>query len=144
MNKAFLPLELFIGLRYTRARRQNRFVSFISLASMTGIAIGVLVLITVLSVMNGFEQAMRERMLSMLAHVTVSETDARLDERQWPALRQQLLTFPTVEGVSPFIEKTVMVNQGDEARGVLQGIVPDMERHVAQYSSMLKRGAWMS
>ncbi|MEZ5448760.1 MAG: lipoprotein-releasing ABC transporter permease subunit [Thiolinea sp.] len=142
MNKAFLPLELFIGLRYTRARRQNRFVSFISLASMTGIAIGVLVLITVLSVMNGFEQAMRERMLSMLAHVTVSETDARLDERQWPALRQQLLTFPTVEGVSPFIEKTVMVNQGDEARGVLlQGIVPDMERHVAAVFEHVEAGS---
>jgi lipoprotein-releasing system permease protein len=71
MNKLFHPLELSVGWRYTRARRQKHFISFISLASILGIAIGVLVLITVLSVMNGFEQTMRERVLGMFAHITV-------------------------------------------------------------------------
>lgn len=126
MNNLFHPLALFIGLRYTRSRRQKHFISFISLASIIGIAIGVLVLITVLSVMNGFEQAMRERILGMLAHVTVSETDTEIDN--WQAMRDKLLGFPQVRAASPFIEKAIMLNQGDEARGVLlQGIVPDME-----------------
>lgn len=139
MNKLFHPLELYIGLRYTRARRQSRFVSFISFASMIGIAIGVLVLITVLSVMNGFEQAMRDRMLSMLAHVTVSETDARLDN--WQDMRQQLIQLPQVEGVAPFVEKSVMVSQGDEARGVLlQGIIPELEKQVAAVFKHVEKG----
>lgn len=126
MSKIFHPLELFVGLRYTRSRRQKHFISFISLASMIGIAIGVLVLITVLSVMNGFEQAMRDRILGMLAHVTVSENDTEVDN--WQELREKLLGFPHVRAASPFIEKPIMLNQGDEARGVLlQGIVPEME-----------------
>nr|CAA6801771.1 MAG: Lipoprotein releasing system transmembrane protein LolC [uncultured Thiotrichaceae bacterium] len=139
MSKLFHPLELFVGLRYTRARRQSHFVSFISFASMIGIAIGVLVLITVLSVMNGFEQAMRDRMLSMLAHVTVSETDARLEN--WQDMRQQLIELPEVEGVSPFVEKSVMVSQGDEARGVLlQGIEPELEKQVAAVFEHVEQG----
>ena len=132
MSKPFQPLELFIGLRYTRARRQSRFVSFISLASMVGIAIGVLVLITVLSVMNGFEQAMRDRMLSMLAHVTVSETDGLVNDGNWQDMRQRIMEFTEVKGVAPFIEKTVMLNQSDKARGVLlQAIIPELEKEVA-------------
>lgn len=139
MSKLFHPLELFVGLRYTRARRQSHFVSFISFASMIGIAIGVLVLITVLSVMNGFEQAMRDRMLGMLAHVTVSETDARLES--WPGMRQQLIQLPQVQGVAPFVEKTVMVSQGDEARGVLlQGIEPVLEKQVAAVFEHVEHG----
>ena len=67
-----LPLELFIGLRYTRAKRRNHFISFISLISMLGIALGVMALIVVLSVMNGFEKELRERILGMVSHVTVS------------------------------------------------------------------------
>lgn len=141
MSKPFQPLELFIGLRYTRARRQNRFVSFISLASMIGIAIGVLVLIVVLSVMNGFEQAMRERMLSMLAHVTVSETDGLVNDGDWQAMRASIMQRPEVTGAAPFIEKSVMVNQGDEARGVLlQAIVPELEREVAAVFEHVEQG----
>ena len=66
------PLELLIGLRYTRAKRRNHFISFISMTTMIGIAIGVWALITVLSIMNGFEQELRERILSVTSHVTVS------------------------------------------------------------------------
>ena len=130
MNKMFQPMELFVGLRYTRARREKHFISFISLASMIGIAIGVLVLITVLSVMNGFEQTMRERIMGMLAHVTVSEHDLSVSD--WQNVQQDLLDFPGVKAVSPFIEKPAMLNQGDEARAaVLQGIVPELEQQVS-------------
>lgn len=130
MNKMFQPMELFVGLRYTRARREKHFISFISLASIIGIAIGVLVLITVLSVMNGFEQTMRERIMGMLAHVTVSEHDLSVSD--WQNVQKDLLNFPGVKAVSPFIEKPAMLNQGDEARAaVLQGIVPELEQQVS-------------
>ncbi len=139
MSRIFHPLELFVGLRYTRSRRQKHFISFISLASMIGIAIGVLVLITVLSVMNGFEQAMRDRILGMLAHVTVSENGTEVDN--WQALREKLLGFPHVRAASPFIEKPIMLNQGDEARGVLlQGIVPDMESQIGSVFEHVTEG----
>ena len=141
MSKPFLPLELFIGLRYTRARRQNHFVSFISLASMLGIAIGVLVLITVLSVMNGFEVTLRDRMLGMLAHVTISEDDAQLDSAQAQALRETIQSYPYVKAISAFIEKPVMLNQGDEARGVLlQAIDPVQESQVADVFKHVEKG----
>src|SRR3569623_1154622 len=68
----FKPLELFIGLRYTRAKRRNHFISFIALTSMLGIALGVMALITVLSVMNGFQKELRARILGVVAHATVS------------------------------------------------------------------------
>ena len=74
----FRPLEFAIGLRYTRAKRRNHFISFISLISMGGIALGVMVLITVLSVMNGFEKEVRGRILDMVSHLTVSSFDGRL------------------------------------------------------------------
>ncbi|MFN3786673.1 MAG: ABC transporter permease, partial [Thiothrix sp.] len=108
MSKLFQPLELFVGLRYTRARSRKHFISFISLASMIGIAIGVLVLIVVLSVMNGFEQTMRERIMGMLAHITVSEQDFSV--ANWQHKQQILRDFPHVTAVAPFIEKPVMLN----------------------------------
>jgi lipoprotein-releasing system permease protein len=140
MSKLFHPLELFVGLRYTRARRQKHFISFISLASMTGIAIGVLVLITVLSVMNGFEQAMRERILGMLAHITVSNTEVSVPD--WQGVRKKLLDFPHVKAVSPFVEKPAMLSQGDEARGaLLQGVLPDMEKQVSAVFQHVQKGS---
>ena len=130
MSKVFQPLELFIGLRYTRARRQGRFISFISLASMAGIAIGVLVLVTVLSVMSGFESAFRDRILGMLAHVTVSQANAIVEN--WEPLQKELPNFTYVKAVSPFIEKPVMLNKDDEARGVsLEAVIPELEGQVS-------------
>jgi lipoprotein-releasing system permease protein len=79
----FRPLEFAIGLRYTRAKRRNHFISFISLTSMLGIALGVTALITVLSVMNGFEKEVRGRILDMVSHLTVSTFEGRLDGPTW-------------------------------------------------------------
>ena len=138
-NKMFQPMELFVGLRYTRARREKHFISFISLASMVGIAIGVLVLITVLSVMNGFEQTLRERIMGMLAHVTVSENDLMVSD--WQKVQKELLDFPHVKAVSPFIERPAMLNQGDEARAaVLQGVVPELESKVSTVFEHVVKG----
>lgn len=140
MNKMFQPLELFVGWRYTRARRQKHFISFISLASMSGIAIGVLVLITVLSVMNGFEQTMRERVLGVFAHITISERDMTV--ANWQGTRQKLLDLPHVKAVSPFIEKPVMLNQGDEARAaILQGVLPEMEGQLSTVFQHVIKGS---
>lgn len=139
MSNLFQPLVASIGLRYTQSRRKSNFISFISLASMIGIAIGVLVLITVLSVMNGFESAMRERILGMLAHVTVSENDAMVD--QWQPMLEDVKRFQHVKAAAPFIEKPVMLNHGDEARGVmLQGVLPEYESQVADVFKHIKKG----
>ena len=78
----FRPLEFFIGLRYTRAKRRNHFISFISLVSILGIAVGVTALITVISVMNGFDRELKDRILGMVAHATVEGVDESV--RDWP------------------------------------------------------------
>ncbi len=78
----FKPLSTFIGLRYTKAKRDNHFISFISLASVIGIALGITVLITVLSIMNGYIQGVQDRHLGMLSHVTVTDSDWQLPNWQ--------------------------------------------------------------
>lgn len=140
MSKLFQPLVAAIGLRYTQSRRKSNFISFISLASMIGIAIGVLVLITVLSVMNGFESAMRDRILGMLAHVSVSENDAIVDD--WETMLADVKRFQHIKAGAPFIEKPVMLNHGDEARGVmLQGVLPEYEAQVADVFKHVIKGS---
>src|SRR5690606_21435378 len=82
-TRMFRPLALCIGLRYTRAKRRNGFISFISAASVLGIALGVTALITVVSVMNGFEKELRSRILGMISHATISGVASGLPEREW-------------------------------------------------------------
>lgn len=125
----FKPIELFVGLRYTRSKHKNNFISFISLASMLGILFGVLVLILVLSVMNGFEKEFRDRILSMVSHVTVSGTDGKFPD--WRTEQQKLIGNPDVDGTAPFIEKQVMITANNQVRGVLiQGIIPEEQKKV--------------
>lgn len=125
----FKPIELFVGLRYTRSKHKNNFISFISLASMLGILFGVLVLILVLSVMNGFEKEFRDRILSMVSHVTVSGTDGKFPD--WRTEQQKLIRNPDVDGTAPFIEKQVMITANNQVRGVLiQGIIPAEQKKV--------------
>jgi len=135
----FKPLELFIGLRYTRSKHKNNFISFISLASMLGILFGVLVLITVLSVMNGFEKEFRDRILSMVSHVTVSGTDGLLSD--WRDQQQRLLNKPEILGTAPFIQKQVMISANNQIRGVLlQGILPSEQVKVGQVDKHVIEG----
>ncbi|MFP5358347.1 MAG: lipoprotein-releasing ABC transporter permease subunit [Gammaproteobacteria bacterium] len=133
------PYELFAGLRYTRAKRRNHFISFISLASMLGIAIGVTALITVLSVMNGFERELRTRILGMASHATISAVRGGLED--WPRAAAQALDHPEISGVAPYIEGEGMVRVGGELSGtLLRGILPDEEPGVSEIGAHLKAG----
>ena len=126
----FRPAEIFIGLRYTVARRSNHFISFNSLISMLGIAIGVTALITVLSVMNGFEKELRERILGVVSHVTVMHGPDGLPD--WSAMRNQLQQHPQVRGAAPYIHRQVMLSQGGHVAGSqVRGIDPQFESQVS-------------
>ena len=126
----FQPLSVFMGLRYTKAKRDNHFISFISLASVIGIALGIIVLITVLSLMNGYESGMRERYLGMFSHVTVSDSDWSLP--RWQERRKQILETESVTAVAPFIEKQVMLKEGNKVQAsFLQGVLPDLENEIS-------------
>ncbi len=133
------PLALTIGLRYTRAKRRNRFISFISLTSILGIALGVAALITVLSVMNGFERELRERILGMAAHATVSELDGRLSN--WQSLAQQLAGQPEIVASAPYIEAEAMLAHGAQVSGaLLRGVLPEHEAKVSTVGEHLQVG----
>ncbi|HEX2795769.1 MAG TPA: lipoprotein-releasing ABC transporter permease subunit [Immundisolibacter sp.] len=127
----FKPYEVFIGLRYTRAKRRNHFISFISLVSMAGIGLGVMALITVISVMNGFEEELRSRILGMVAHVTVSGDGGAL--RDWSQVQQLVAAEPEVLASAPYVETEAMISFAGNASGVLlRGIDPAQEPTVAE------------
>ncbi|MCB1877831.1 MAG: lipoprotein-releasing ABC transporter permease subunit [Chromatiales bacterium] len=136
----FRPLEAYIGLRYTRARRRNRYISFIAGSSMLGTALGVLALITVLSVMNGFEREIRDRMLSFASHVTVSGKNEELAD--WRELLPGLRVEPGVEGAAPFVEMQGMLTAGSAVSGALvRGIFPGDESRVSAVTGHMKAGS---
>ena len=135
------PYELQIGWRYTRsgrAGRRNGFISFISGVSMLGIALGVAALIIVLSVMNGFQKEVRDRMLSVVAHVEVYEAQgAALAD--WRATAKQAMANPQVMGAAPFIATQALIARGDEMRGaVVRGISPQDEALVTDLAAQLR------
>lgn len=137
----FRPLELFIGQRYTHSRRRNRFISFISFASMLGIMLGVMVLITILSIMNGFEKELRSRILGVVAHVTVSGTDGKLAD--WLPHYEKLVKEPQVVGAAPYVQKQVMIANSNLLRGtILQGIHPDYQDQVNEQGFKLLEGSF--
>ncbi|MGR3914608.1 MAG: lipoprotein-releasing ABC transporter permease subunit [Gammaproteobacteria bacterium] len=126
-----LPLELFIGLRYTRARRRNHFISFISMTSMAGVALGVWALITVMSVMNGFHTDLRDRILFVVSHVTVSGHGGQL--RDWRGVSRRIAAHSQVRAQAPYIIGQGMLTRGGTAAGVLiRGITPHKERAVSE------------
>lgn len=137
----FTPLELFIGQRYTHSRRRNRFISFISFASMLGIMLGVMVLITVLSIMNGFEKELRDKILGVVAHVTVSGTNGQLAD--WPVQLDKLKAEKHVVGAAPYVQKQVMLTNGNLMRGViLQGIDPALQDKVSDVNFKMIDGSF--
>src|SRR3989338_10458105 len=110
------PLSLIIGLRYTRAKRRNHFISFISLASLLGIALGVMVLITVLSVMNGFNQQIRDRFFAITPAVTVITKQNLVNS--WPELIRATKTLSNVEDAAPYVSGNGMIMKGTQFAGV--------------------------
>lgn len=136
----FRPLPVYIGLRYTRARRRNHFISFISLISMLGIALGVTALITVLSVMNGFEKELRERILGVVAHVTVRAQAGPM--HGWESLREVLDERFDVAGVSPFVSAEGMISNGPRVSGaMLRGVLPQSEGEVSDLPEKMRVGS---
>ena len=124
------PHELFIGLRYLRAKRRTRFVSFITLISLIGIALGVAALITILSVMNGFEGELRTRLLSMSAHGYVTGTDSRTDD--WRALVSALDSEPGIAAAAPLARMEGMIQSGRDLEAVVvHGIDPVYEQRLS-------------
>jgi len=133
------PFELFVGLRYTRAKRRNHFISFISLVSMLGIALGIAALITVMSVMNGFEREIRSRILGVASHVQVLAIEGGLAD--WRKASSEAKANPQVVGAAPFVAAQGLLSSGAQVRGVIvRGIVPDLEDQVADIGSHMRGG----
>ncbi|WP_298143794.1 lipoprotein-releasing ABC transporter permease subunit [uncultured Acinetobacter sp.] len=125
----FKPISLYIGLRYTRARRSNHFISFIALVSMIGLTLGVAVLITVLSVMNGFDRELKNRVLGMVPQATVSSTQILTD---WPELAKKVEQNEHVVGAAPFTQLQGMLTAQGQVSGIMvTGIEPEYERKVS-------------
>lgn len=137
----FRPLECFIGLRYVRARTQRGLVSFISLASLSGIGLGVAALIVILSVMNGFESELRTRLLSIGAHASLSDPSGGLAD--WPALAARVAARPGVDAAAPFTQLEGMLASSNSILRpvVVRGIVPAEEAAVSQLEGLLTVGS---
>jgi len=134
------PISLFIGLRYTRAKRRNHFISFISLISMLGIALGVIALITVLSVMNGFHKEVRERILGMASHADIRALEGGIED--WHAAINQAVQHPRVIGAAPYIEAQTMLVNGSSVSGALvRGILPASEPAVVDVTEHMVTGS---
>lgn len=135
----FHPLPVFVGLRYVRTRRQGFFVSFISWISMAGVCLGVAALITIISVMNGFEGELRNRLVSLTAHATVSGPPERL--ANWQAVTDSIRTVPGVEGVALFVDVQAMLGRTGLLEPVLlHGIDPAAEAQVSSIEQNLLQG----
>jgi lipoprotein-releasing system permease protein len=132
--------EFLVGLRYTRAKRRNHFISFISATSMAGIALGVAALIVVLSVMNGFQKELRARILGVASHVQISGSDNRLAD--WQAVAKIASQDPRVVAAAPFVDAQAMLTAGQAVRGsVVRGILPDRESLVADLGLHMRAGS---
>lgn len=135
----FRPLAVFIGLRYTRAKRRNHFISFISLMSIMGIALGVLVLITVLSVMNGFDREIKKRVFSLVPPITVSSIASKVIN--WQEAETILKKNPVVMNVAPFVSGQVLLTNDNVVQpAMLNGILPDEEKKMNALSDKMVQG----
>jgi lipoprotein-releasing system permease protein len=134
-----LPYEIFVGLRYTRAKRRNHFISFISMTSMIGIGLGVAALIIVLSVMNGFQEELRSRILGVASHMQISGVDNKLAD--WPILAKEVEHAPHVQAVAPYIMAQGMLSYGQSVQGaIVRGVLPVDEDRVADLGRHMRAG----
>jgi len=134
----FRPLELFIGLRYTRAKRRNQFISFISTVSIVCIAISVIALITVMSVMNGFDYQMRSRILGAISHATVSGVGESVQD--WPRALKMAQANAHVLGAAPYVESEAMLLARRSSGAMVRGIEPAQEPKVVDISKHMLEG----
>ncbi len=134
----FKPIPVAIGLRYLRAKRRNGFISFISLASILGIALGVTALITTLAVMSGFQKEIRDRMLGMAAHATVSGFGEPLQD--WQHAIEVALRDPRVAGAAPYIEEEALISGSTNQPAMVRGVVPAQENNVSVLGQKMVQG----
>ncbi|RJG06476.1 lipoprotein-releasing ABC transporter permease subunit [Noviherbaspirillum cavernae] len=139
-----LPFEWLVGMRYTRAGRRNgrnSFISFISMISMAGIALGVAALIVVLSVMNGFQKEVRDRMLSVLSHIEVFDASGSMQD--WKHTAQEAFQNPEVKGAAPYVAGQAMMMRDDTVRGVvIRGVLPQEEPKVSDVAAQVREGSF--
>ncbi|TEW43778.1 lipoprotein-releasing ABC transporter permease subunit LolE [Psychromonas algicola] len=137
----FRPLSLFVGLRYSKAKHKNKFVSFISMASIFGIVLGVAVLIIGLSTMNGFEKALRDQLLSVIPHAEFEVVDG--DFANESAVIEQIKAFPEVIGVSPYIVINGLLQNDIKMKALqMRAITPETETQVTSIEKYIKQGGW--
>ncbi len=136
----FHPLSLFVGLRYTRSKRRNGYVSLFSFVSIITLCLGVMLLIVILSVMNGFEKEVRERILNMISHVTVSGFDGKI--KDWQSVVKKVKQNPEVVGTAPFIRAEGMLIYKRHVQGSLyRGVDPTLEKTVSKVHSSMVAGS---
>src|SRR3990167_3701014 len=135
----FKPTVFFIGLRYIRAKRRNHFISFISLASMLGIALGITALITVLSVMNGFDREIKKRILSIVPPITIGSMTGYL--AGWQDLQKIVDKYPVITASAPFVTGNVLLSYGETVRpAIINGILPEQESKVTEIAEKMING----
>jgi len=139
-----IPFEWLVGVRYTRAGKRsgrNSFISFISLISMAGIALGVAALIVVLSVMNGFQKEVRDRMLSVLSHIEVFDAGGALPN--WQLTAREARLDREVLGSAPYVAAQAMMTRDDTVRGIIvRGVLPEQEPNVSDVASQVRQGSF--
>ncbi|UCD67070.1 MAG: lipoprotein-releasing ABC transporter permease subunit [Betaproteobacteria bacterium] len=134
------PYELFVGLRYTRAKRKNHFISFISITSMLGIGLGVAALIVVLSVMNGFQKELRATILGVVSHIQIAGMGGRLAD--WPVVDEQARSNPEVIASAPYVMAEGLLSHGRPVQGtIVRGIIPELEATVAEIGEHMRQGS---
>ncbi|MBT7998106.1 MAG: lipoprotein-releasing ABC transporter permease subunit, partial [Betaproteobacteria bacterium] len=139
----FKPFELFVGLRYTKAKRKNHFISFISATSMIGIALGVAALIVVLSVMNGFQKELRSTILGVVSHVQIFGGQSQLDN--WEKVASRARSEASVVGSAPFVSGEGLLTAGRRSNGtMIRGVLPDQEVSVSDVSEHMVSGSFSS
>jgi lipoprotein-releasing system permease protein len=139
MHRVLRPFEFFIGLRYTRAKRRHRLISFISLISIVGITLGISALITILSVMNGFGNEVRARILSFVSHVTITDASGRLSD--WQQVAERVKGQPHVVSYAPFVLGQALVARGKGVSGVIvRGVDPAREPQVSEVADKMVAG----
>ena len=137
--KKIQPFEFFVGMRYTRAKRRNHFISFISLTSMVGIGLGVAALIVVLSVMNGFQEELRSRILGVASHLQITGPNNTL--MGWSDLKGMVQSTKHVEGAAPYIMAQGMLSNGQSVQGaIVRGVLPEAETQVSDLGLKMRAG----
>ncbi|OCH25849.1 lipoprotein-releasing ABC transporter permease subunit LolE [Aliivibrio sp. 1S128] len=137
----FSPLSLYIGSRFARAKQRNKMVSFISISSTLGIAIGVAVIIIGLSAMNGFERELQNRVLSVIPHAELEGVKRPIDD--WQTMMSQAKQHPKVTGAAPYVRFTALLERGSKLKAVeVRGVEPLLEASVSKLPQFIDKDAW--